>query len=411
MYKTSPVPVPTDCTRIVRCKGSNGETYVSYTTAYNYDPKTQSNHPTRKAIGKLVPGDSSMMYPNENYYEIFQDAVKPQTLETGRSRSLKAGAFFVFMKLIAESGLDAIMSRVLGYDAGFGLDLALYSAIEKSNAMQHYTDYAKSHPLFTKKQKMYSDSTVSTFFNRIGTEGRDILFLDEWAKGRAKDGPVYISYDSTNKEFETGDLIITESGKHARKADGIGNGTILSIGFDLTAREPVFYELNYSAYAGTNSGMDSGADSGTTAGVSACASEVSVDVPAGVAAGASAGVSSDVPFTSELEDAVEQAHARGFANAGFVFDRGNLSRTDIEYMDRNDIPYMLVAQGRQPWIKDLILANAWTFERDYTHRIPEESVNGMTVYAQLPQVTDTMKYCHLFYSLDLAINFRLSLDD
>ncbi len=352
MYKSAPIPIPTECKKLIRSKAHNGETYVYFTTSVTYDPKKKINVPTRKAIGKVVPGNVNLMYPNDNYYTFFPDDTKSKEIEGGRSRCINVGSFLVFQSLIGESGFDTLMSNVFKNQAGFALDIALYYIIKKSNVMQFYPNYAKTHPVFTEKQKMYSDATVSDFFYGLGENNVDVFFQDEWTKTKAKDNRIYISYDSTNKGCDSGNITITEYSGHAKKGEGAGKIVNISIGYDHTAKEPVFYEL----YSGSI-----------------------VDV-------------------SELKYAIQKANSRGFTNVGFILDRGYFSRANIQYMDKHNIPYIIMVKGLQSWIKDIILANVGTFEHDGKHLIEEKGINGITLHTQISHVTDSERYCHLFYS-------------
>ena len=87
--------------------------------------------------------------------------------------------------------------------------------------------------------RIYSDSKVSRFLNSI-TKERCISFLDDWNKNRDHKSRIYISYDSTNKNCQAGDVDIVEFGK-AKDDKGLPVFN-LSIAMDKTNRVPLFYE-------------------------------------------------------------------------------------------------------------------------------------------------------------------------
>ena len=119
------------------------------------------------------------------------------------------------------------------------LDLASYSIVEESNVAQHYPDYAYNHPLYSSGMKIYSDASVSEFFKSI-TKDKSTGFLNEWNAKRNRRERIYISYDSTNKNCQAGEIELAEFG-HA-KTD-IGSAIInYSVGYDLKNKEPLFYE-------------------------------------------------------------------------------------------------------------------------------------------------------------------------
>ena len=59
--------------------------------------------------------------------------------------------------------------------------------------------------------RIYSDSKVSDFLSRTTTDQR-ILFLNEWNEKRDHRERIYISYDSTNKNSQAGDIDLVEFG-------------------------------------------------------------------------------------------------------------------------------------------------------------------------------------------------------
>ncbi len=110
-----------------------------------------------------------------------------------------------------------MIARIIGRDAGLFLDLAAYSIITEDNAGQYYPDYAYNHALFTDGMKVYSDSKVSDFLRDVTIEQR-IRFLNDWNAKRDHREKIYISYDSTNKKSQAGEIDMVELG-HSK--DGI----------------------------------------------------------------------------------------------------------------------------------------------------------------------------------------------
>ena len=153
------------------------------------------------------------MQPNQNFLKYFPDAELPETKNrTSRSSCLRVGAYFVLRKIIEEYNLAELLG---GYfeqrDLGLFLDLAVYSIIAENNAAQYYPDYTYNHPLFTNGMKQYSDSTVSDFLNSV-TDDQSIGFLNSWNETRNHREKIYISYDSTNKNCQAGDIEMVEFG-------------------------------------------------------------------------------------------------------------------------------------------------------------------------------------------------------
>ena len=63
--------------------------------------------------------------------------------------------------------------------------------------------------------KVYSDSKVSDFLQNVTIDQR-IRFLNEWNARRDHRERIYISYDSTNKKRQAGEIEMVELG-HAKE--------------------------------------------------------------------------------------------------------------------------------------------------------------------------------------------------
>ena len=158
------------------------------------------------------------MRPNENFRKYFPEVDVPESLaDSERSSCLKAGTYMVINQVVKNTGLNQKLEDVFGAKAaGMILDFAAYSIITESNAAQYYPDYAFNHPLFTEDMKIYSDSTLSEFFRSINENQRQ-GFLDKWNEERNHRERIYVSYDSTNKNCEAGNISMVEYG--AAKVD------------------------------------------------------------------------------------------------------------------------------------------------------------------------------------------------
>ena len=84
--------------------------------------------------------------------------------------------------------------------------------VTEDNVGQYYPGYAFNHPLFTEGMRLVSDSKVSRFLSSV-TKDQIFGFLDDWNEDKDHQAKVYISYDSTNKNSQAGDLNIVEYGK------------------------------------------------------------------------------------------------------------------------------------------------------------------------------------------------------
>lgn len=157
----------------------------------------------------------------------FPDFVLPPVNETvSRSCGLKLGPYILLEWALKRDGIDGIVKDILGpKDGGLFLDLAAYSIVCEDNAAQYYPDYAYNHPLFTSEMHIFSDSTVSRFLDSITDEQRE-AFLNIWNARMDHRQKIYISYDSTNKNCQAGEVTMVEYG-HPKENTGAPIFTLL----------------------------------------------------------------------------------------------------------------------------------------------------------------------------------------
>ena len=286
MYFDFLVKIPEDTGKI-SLNRRNGTTYIEYTYGRRYVPEKKYNVPRRTTIGKMDLSDPTMMYPNPNFLKFFPEVALPEEKERSkRSSCLRIGSYILIKKIVLDYELDEMMKRIIGKDSGLFLDLAAYSIISENNAGQYYPDYGYNHPLFTEKMRIYSDSKVSDFITRI-TPDQSIGFLNEWNARRDHREKIYISYDSTNKACQAGNIEIAEYGHSKDGKDyPIFN---YSIAYDRENKEPLFYE----EYPGS------------------------------------------IVDTAQLQIMLDKAKGYGYKNCGFILDRGYFSKANIRFMDKN----------------------------------------------------------------------------
>lgn len=354
MYKDFVVDIPGDINGITK-KTIKGKRYVYYIHGRKYNPKRQNSDVYAVCIGKCLETDENKMYPNENYEvylpECAIEAMSKAEEDEGNKRSacLRIGAYSVIKKIAHDYKLDEMAERIIGEDSGLFLDLAAYSLIEENNAGQYYPDYAFSHPLFTDDMRIYSDSKVSDFLNEVTVDQR-IRFLDDWNKGRDHREKIYVSYDSSNKHCQAGDISLAEPG---HEKDKQGKPVInYAIAYDRNNREPLFYE----------------------------------DYPGSIV---------DV---SQLQYMIEKAKGYGYQRIGFILDRGYFSKGNIQYMDKNGYDFIIMVKGMKELMKDIVLRNNGRFEKDRRFSIRSYKVSGMTIRGRLYEGDEKERYIHIYYS-------------
>ena len=182
--------------------------------------------------------------------------------------------------------------------------------------------------------RIYSDSKVSDFLHSIRAE-QTVGFLNGWNERRNKREKIYISYDSTNKNCQSGDIDMVEFG-HPKEDAGLPVFHY-SVAYDTANREPLFYEQ----YPGS------------------------------------------INDVSQLRYAVDKAYSYGYRKLGFILDLGYFSRANLAYMDKNDYSSIIMVKGMKKFIRGIILGQMGDFENKREKYIDRYDVYGTTVSDEL----------------------------
>jgi hypothetical protein len=316
-----------------------------------YHPEKKYNVPDQRIIGKRSENDPEKMVPNENYVKYFGGLEQPEERsETCRSSCVRIGAFLVIRKILEDYRLPAVIEKYFGTrDGGLVADLVSYSIISENNAAQYYPAYAYNHPLFTEKMHIYSDTKVSDFLVSV-TDDQRIGLVNEWNEARDHREKIYISYDSTNKNCQAGDIEFVEYG-HPKDDKGLPVFNY-SIAYDTANKEPLFYEQ----YPGSI-----------------------VDI-------------------SQLQFMLEKAKGYGYKKVGFILDRGYFGKENIQYMDQCGYDFVIMIKGMGAFVKGLILGKRGSFENIREYSIRKYKVSGTTVKRSLYAGDGKERYFHIYYS-------------
>ena len=350
MYFKEAVKIPDIPGKIIRRK--RRETiYIEYQYGSDYDKQKQYAIPRRAVIGKALDETSDMMFPNEKYFEYFPDDSIPQFRNSSdRSCGLNIGAWVVIDKIIQEYHLDSLVGNEVDDKPGLLLDLAAFMIITEDNANFYYPDYAFNHPLFSKDMTIWSDVTVSKFTHNITLDQR-VNMLNAWNDDKDHRQKIYISYDSTNKNCQSGDVEIAEWGKP--KVD-IGTPQInISIAYDRTNSVPLFYE----------------------------------DYPG------------SINDASQFQHTVEKVFAYGYRNIGFILDRGYFTKANLEYLDDKNYGFIIMLKGRKSLVAEIVMEKRNTFETVRKNYIRECNAYGITVERPLFTGETKNRYIHLYYNV------------
>lgn len=346
----------------ITIKKKGGSCYVLFEYERNYDAGRRFNVPKRAIIGKVCGDDSGTMFPNERFLEFFPDSVLPEERpSSSRSCCLRIGSYIVVESVLKEYGLIDMIKRWIGKDTGLLLDLVTYLIVDEENAGQYYPDFAFCHPLFSDGMRVFSDSKVSRFLASV-TDDMAIGFLNDWNAKRDHRQRVYISYDSTNKNCQAGDVDLVEFGK-AKDEKGLPIFN-LAIAYDKTNRIPLFYE----EYPGSINDM------------------------------------------SQFEFMVEKVVEYGYKRIGFILDRGYFSKGNIQRMDSNGYEFTIMVKGCKALVSELVLECRTKFENSRRCAIRQFRVYGTTIKRMLYEDDTRERFFHIYFDPGLMASEREQLE-
>ena len=350
MYLDFLVAVPDEKGKITK-KSKGNSVYVNYEIGREYDKVKKYNVPKRVTIGKLSKADEKMMVPNQNFLTYFPDAELPdEKFNTSRSSCLRIGAYIVIKKILDEYKIPDILGNYFSSkDVGLFLDLIAYTITCENNAGQYYPVYAYGHPLFTEGMRIYSDSKVSDFL--CGMTGEESVgFLNDWNTVSDNKEKIYVSYDSTNKNSQAGEIEMLEFGE--AKVD-VGTPIFnYSIAYDTKNSKPLFYET----YLGS------------------------------------------IADISQFEYTLGKIKGYGYENIGFILDRGYFSKGNIRKMDGYGYSFVIMVKGMAKLVNRLVLENKGKIEEERKYSIRKHHVYGMTVKDKLYPEDEKDRYFHIYHS-------------
>ncbi len=350
MYLDFLVKVPSVQGKITT-KEKGGTVYVNYEVGREYYPDRKYTIPKRVTIGKLSKADRKMMVPNQNFLAYFPETELPEEkFNSNRSSCLRIGAYIIVQKVFDEYKLPELLGRQFeDKDLGLFLDLIAYTITCENNAGQYYPMYAFGHPLFTEGMRVYSDTKVSDFL--CGMTGEESIgFLNDWNESCDHREKIYISYDSTNKNSEAGDIEMVEFGE--AKVDVGAPIFNYAIAYDTKNAKPLFYET----YPGS------------------------------------------IADISQLEYMLGKAKGYGYKNIGFILDRGYFSKGNIRKMDEYGYGFVIMVKGMAKLVNRLVLENKGRFEEERKYSIRKHHVYGITVKEKLYLDDEKDRYFHIYHS-------------
>ncbi len=339
-------------------KTASGVTYLYAHTGDKYNPEKKYAIPVRVAIGKVDPEDSTKLLPNNNFFKLFPNVPLLEEKEPVRSRSQCIGPHLFINQIVKELTLDKLLKKHFGDYADLILDIASFMLICEDNAMNHFSEYAASHPLFREDQHIVSDETLSRFLSNTANSDIVIAFMEDWNK-RCSDKEIFISFDASNKNCHAGDVEFVELG-HSK----VDRGTPIwnyGMGLDIKQCIPLFFHQYPSS----------------------------------------------IPDVSQVKQLVDKAKHYGYKKINFIIDRGFCSMKNIEYIDEAGYNSIVMLKGQNALVTELIDSNWNTFQYDCGFDVSQsDCISGKTLEHEF---AGKNRYFHLFWDANKSQTDRRTL--
>lgn len=327
-------------------KIKNGTIYVQITAEKRYNPQTKYNNDKRVLIGKMVEGSSTMMIPNDKFFDFYPE-MKPILELPDHSDVLKIGAFVLFDLIMTNNGMAHLINEVYKEHSDLMKDILSYMIVKETSVMQHFTEYGFEYPIFS--ERVYSDNRISEILSDTRKHLHD-LFLEKWNNIHNETENIYISYDSTNMNSAATGAELLEFGKSKDEGSELPQINV-SIGFDQNSLTPLFYEL----YPGS------------------------------------------IIDNTQCSIMVDTVKRYGYKNIGFIIDRGYFSIDNIKYFEANGYEYIIMAKIHTKFLKSAFEETKYKLRLDPERYLSEHEVQGMTVKYPFNEKDLKDHYIHIYY--------------
>ena len=288
--------------------------YVYHVTGSEYKKDKKYVVEKRVCIGKMV--DDENMNPNDNFYQYYE-IVDGNEEEPPRFS-----------------------------DADLIKDLVSYMIIRETSTMQHYSDFAWSHLINSKKK--WDDSKISDFFKNGIDFAQTELFVSRWNELQPEHSGIYVSYDSTNMNTKAEGIEMAEFG-HAKDDSGIPQVNI-SYAVNHADATPLFYEM----YPGS------------------------------------------IIDNTQCSHMVEKAKEYGYKNVGLILDRGYFSIKNIQYFDAKGYDFLMMIKTNSSLVTEMLKEAHLPLLTKARYYLPEHDVHGLTKKGTIGDDM-TVRYFHIYY--------------
>ena len=322
-----PVKIPQEIKTVIDKRG-----YVYCINGYNYNAEKKHTDDSRKAIGKVLETDNTLMYPNKNYIEMF----KKDTIEEPSSVDsyLHYGQYLAIKKAADHFGLFTCLEKAFPKLFKKIFALALFAIDAEDSTAQHYDKWGFSN--YAGLDSCLSSGNISEIYKEIGLERekRELffsLFNEAYTSMNVVKERKIIAFDSTNQNTSSSkeNMVKAEIGK-PKKDEQL---PIINTAFftDELTGIPIYYESFFGSL------LDK----------------------------------SQTPFT------VEKVNSLGFKKYFYMMDRGYYSKNTLKSMKKNE--FAIMCPEKLKFVKEIFQTYRDEVRLKHVNYIEKENCYGILI--------------------------------
>ena len=229
--------------------------YIYWEDGGKWDNERKQTIDARVSIGKIDPDHEGMMFPNRNYFSIFDSANPPQSdveasdkPDNPFSRTLNYGAYAAMLGAAESVGCISALRKTFPerWDAIFAA--ALHS-ITAENSVAQDMPYWCFHNYCGLDSPLYSNE-MSRLYEYISEDAESIpdfmyRFREGYSAAFPDSGTTLVGFDSTNQNTNSHGIELAEFG-HAKVKENLPDiNTAMFV--DETTGIPLYYEHFYGS--------------------------------------------------------------------------------------------------------------------------------------------------------------------
>ena len=340
----------------------NNKTYVYYTIEKIYNKAKGFNENKRKIIGFLDETDKDYFYPNDTYIEYFGlEEISLNENNSQFSKTLSIGINLILVQILEKFYLNNLLNDTFPGKANLIKSLVAYYLDTGTSTIQLYEKWARRNLIFS--PNIDSQATISRLFNEVITCDKTNEFLLKWNKIFRLldyDKDLIVSLDTTNFNVNSNTISLAEYGKP--KVDENLKQVNLAYIINNETSIPLYYQL----FPGS------------------------------------------IIDQSQCEELITKAKEFEHNNLTIVMDRGFYIAKNINFIEKLDYNYIIMAKSRNHILNELLDNVKDKIKNNSNFYLENTMTFGIKQKAKV--IGSKEQYVYIYYSDEIAQARRKSFN-